>query len=277
MNKIILIDGHNLLFRMFYGIPSSIKNSKGKEIRGLIGFIGSLKKNVDEFQPYSIIVIFDSQSSKNSNLKIDKNYKQNRADYTNVADDDNPFSQLPLIKKALKYLNICFLEVNNYEADDYIASIINNNRDNKYIIVSTDYDFIQLVSNNTFLYVPRGKNSVLYTPDEVIKKYSIPSSKFVIFKSLVGDKSDNIRGVRGIGNISAAKILNYGSIQNYINANPDSKTSKLLISNKEIISKNQKLICMINNIDTSIITFNKLSKKIFTLKTYEIIEKIGER
>ena len=277
MNKIILIDGHNLLFRMFYGIPSSIKNSKGKEIRGLIGFIGSLKKNVDEFQPYSIIVIFDSQSSKNSNLKIDKNYKQNRADYTNVAEDDNPFSQLPLIKKALKYLNICFLEVNNYEADDYIASIINNNRDNKYIIVSTDYDFIQLVSNNTFLYVPRGKNSVLYTPDEVIKKYSIPYSKLVIFKSLVGDKSDNIRGVRGIGNISAAKILNYGSIQNYINANPDSKTSKLLISNKEIISKNQKLICMINNIDTSIITFNKLSKKIFTFKTYEIIEKIGER
>ena len=117
----------------------------------------------------------------------------------------------------------------------------------------------------------------MYTPDEVIKKYSIPSSEFVIFKSLVGDKSDNIRGVRGIGNISAAKILNYGSIQNYINANPDSKTSKLLISNKEIISKNQKLICMINNIDTSIITFNKLSKKIFTFKTYEIIEKIGER
>ena len=117
----------------------------------------------------------------------------------------------------------------------------------------------------------------MYTPDEVIKKYSIPSSEFVIFKSLVGDKSDNIRGVRGIGNISAAKILNYGSIQNYINANPDSKTSKLLISNKEIISKNQKLICMINNIDTSIIKFNKLSKKIFTFKTYEIIEKIGER
>ena len=216
-------------------------------------------------------MIFDSQSSKNSNLKIDKNYKQNRADYTNVAEDDNPFSQLPLIKKALKYLNICFLEVNNYEADDYIASIINNNRDNKYIIVSTDYDFIQLVSNNTFLYVPRGKNSVLYTPDEVIK------SIVYHLQNLLYLKSDNIRGVRGIGNISAAKILNYGSIQNYINANPDSKTSKLLISNKEIISKNQKLICMINNIDTSIITFNKLSKKIFTFKTYEIIEKIGER
>ena len=98
--------------------------------------------------------------------------------------------------------------------------------------------------------------------------YGIPSS-------IKNSKGKEIRGL--IGNISAAKILNYGSIQNYINANPDSKTSKLLISNKEIISKNQKLICMINNIDTSIITFNKLSKKIFTFKTYKKKKKIGER
>lgn len=277
MNKIILIDGHNLLFRMFYGIPSPIKNTKGKEIRGLIGFIGSLKKIVDEFQPYSLIVIFDSQTSKDSNLKIDKNYKQNRVDYTNIPKDDNPFSQLPLIKKALEYLNIYYLGIENYEAGDYIASIINNNRQNQYIIVSTDSDFIQLVDNNTFLYVPRGKKSILYTKEEVIKKYNISPTKYVIFKSLVGDKSDNIKGISSIGNISAAKILNYGSIQNYILNNPDSRFSKLLISNEEIILKNQKLICMKNNIDTSRITFSKLSNNLSTLKTYEIIEKIEER
>lgn len=277
MNKIILIDGHNLLFRMFYGIPSPIKNTKGKEIRGLIGFIGSLKKIVDEFRPYSLIVVFDSQTSKDSNLKIDINYKRNRVDYTNISEDDNPFSQLPLIKKALEYLNIYYLEVENYEADDYIASIINNNRENQYIIVSTDSDFIQLVDNNIFLYVPRGKKSVLYTPEEVVKKYNIPPTKYVIFKSLVGDKSDNIKGVKGIGNIIAAKILNYSSIQNYIFNNPDSRFVKLLIDNEEIILKNQKLICMSNNIDTSRITFKKLSNNISTFKTYEIIEKIGER
>lgn len=277
MNKIILIDGHNLLFRMFYGIPSPIKNTKGKEIKGLVGFIGSLKKIVDEFQPYSLIVIFDSQTSKDSNLKIDNNYKRNRVDYTNVPEDDNPFSQLPLIKKALEYLNIYYLEVENYEADDYIASIINNNRENQYIIVSTDSDFIQLVDNNIFLYVPRGKKSILYTPEEVIKKYNISSKKYVIFKSLVGDKSDNIKGINGIGKIGAAKILNYGSIQNYILNNADSRFSKLLISNQKIILKNQKLICMSNNIDTSRIAFHKLSNNISKFRTYEIIEKIGER
>lgn len=276
MKKVVLVDGHNLLFRMFYGIPSSIKNTRGKEIRGLIGFIGSLKKIVDDFKPYSLIVIFDSQTSKDNNLKIDMNYKQNRIDYTNIPEKENPFSQLPLIKRALEYLEVSYLEVENNEADDYIASMISSNKGNQYIIVSTDSDFIQLVDNNTFLYVPRGKNSFLYTPEEVIKKYGISPIQYVIFKSLVGDKSDNIKGINGIGNISAAKILRYNSVDDYILNNHNSRFSKILIENKELISKNQKLINMNKNIDTSQITFNKLSDKIYILKTYEIIEKIGE-
>ena len=275
MKKIILVDGLNLLFRMYYGIPHPIKNTKGKDIRGVIGFIGSLKKIVERFQPYSLIVIFDSETSKESNLQIDKNYKKNRIDYSNIPEDNNPFSQLPLIKKALVYLDIQFIEVENSEADDFIASIINHNKDNQYIIVSTDSDFIQLVDNNTFLYVPRGKNGALYTKEEVIRKYNISPAKYVMFKSLVGDKSDNIKGISGIGKITAAKILNYGSIQNYIFYNPNSKFSDLLILNKEIISKNQKLIYMCKDIDTYIITFHKLSVRTSTLKTYDIIEKIG--
>lgn len=275
--KIVLVDGHNLLFRMFYGISASIKNTKGKEIRGLIGFIGSLKRIVDEFKPYSLIVIFDSQTSKNSNLKIDINYKQNRVDYSNIPENENPFSQLPLIKKALEYLNIFYLEVENYEADDYIASIIYSNKENQYIIVSTDSDFIQLVDNNTFLYVPRGKKSVLYTPEEVIKKYNIPATKYVIFKSLVGDKSDNIKGINGIGRISAVKILKYNSIDNYMFNNCNSRLSKILVENKELIIKNQRLINMNKSLDASQIIFNELSENIYVLKTYEIIEEIGER
>lgn len=88
---IILIDGHNLLFRMFYGIPASIKSTKGKEIRGLIGFIGSLKKIAKEWNPYSLLVIFDSETSKNNNLKIDTSYKANRIDYTNIPEKKIPF------------------------------------------------------------------------------------------------------------------------------------------------------------------------------------------
>lgn len=279
MKKIILIDGHNLLFRMFYGIPASIKNSKGREIKGLVGFIGSLKKIVSEFEPYSVFVIFDSETSRKTNLEIDTDYKANRIDYSYVNEEENPFSQLPLIKKALDYLGISYFEVSDNEADDYIASIISNNYDssNRYIIVSTDSDFIQLVDDNVFLYVQRGKNSILYDKEAVIKKYNISPQKYVMFKALVGDKSDNIKGITGIGAISAAKILNYGCIQDYICKNINSKLSKMLTENKELIDKNQRLISLNKSIDISQIILRELPKGIYTYKTYEIIEKTGER
>ncbi|HAB66651.1 MAG TPA: flap endonuclease, partial [Firmicutes bacterium] len=121
---------------MFYGIPAPIRNSKGKDIRSLIGFIGSIKKIVNEFKPYSLYVIFDSETSKNSNLVIDKEYKSNRVDYSSIPEEENPFSQLSLIKKSLKYLNIAFKEVENNEADDFIASIVSNYiNEYQYIIV----------------------------------------------------------------------------------------------------------------------------------------------
>lgn len=279
MKKIILIDGHNLLFRMFYGITASIKNSKGREIKGLVGFIGSLKKIVSKFEPYSVFVIFDSETSRKTNLEIDTDYKANRIDYSYVNEEENPFSQLPLIKKALDYLGISYLEVSDNEADDYIASIISNNYDssNRYIIVSTDFDFIQLVDDNVFLYVKRGKNCILFDKEAVIKKYNISPQKYVMFKALVGDKSDNIKGITGIGAISAAKILNYGCIQDYICKNINSKLSKMLTEHKELVDKNQRLISLNKSIDTSQIILRELPKGIYTYKTYEIIEKIGER
>ena len=268
--KILLIDGHNLLFRMYYGIPSVIKNSKGIDIRGLVGFIGSIKKLVDLFKPFSIFVVFDSETSKNNNLKLDNNYKANRIDYSNY--EDNPFNVLPLIKKSLKFLNINYIEVINYEADDYISSLCNNNL-YEYIIVSTDRDFIQLVSSNVFLYVPNGKNSILYNEEEVINKFNIPVSKYILYKSIIGDKSDNIKGIRGIGKKTAEKILKYNSIDNYILDN-NSKITNLLINNRELINKNIQLITLNKNIKTNII-FNPISDLI-NLKTYEIIKSIDE-
>ena len=104
-------------------------------------------------------MVFDSETSKNSNLEIDKNYKANRIDYSNIAERENPFSQLSSIKKALDYLNIPYLEVENNEADDLIASIVFQMNKYNYVIVSTDSDFMQLVDNNVHLYVPRGKKT----------------------------------------------------------------------------------------------------------------------
>lgn len=125
--------------------------------------------------------------------------------------------------------------------------------------------------------MPRGKKSILYNKEEVIKKYNVIPEKYIIFKSLVGDRSDNIKGVNGIGKITAAKILKYNSIQEFIENNPDSRFSNILISSKGLITKNQKLIELNKLINTTKIIFYELSNIIYTSKTYEIIENIGER
>lgn len=276
MKKIVLIDGHNLLFRMYYGIPSPIKNSKGKDIRGLIGFIGSLRKIVDEFRPFSLVVIFDSETSKNANLSIDNNYKSNRIDYNQVEEENNPFSQLEMIKNALTFLDINYIEVESYEADDYIASITFFLKDYEYIIVSTDSDFIQLVNKSTFLYVPRGKKSILYDEEKVYEKYHIYPEKYVLYKSLVGDISDNIKGVRGIGPITASHILKFNSLTEYITYNKESRLAKVLIANEDLIKQNIKIIKMSNDLVLYNLVFFKLSDKLLKYKTYEIIVKIGE-
>ena len=277
--KIILVDGHNLLFRMFYGIPSSIKNSKGKEIRGLVGFIGSIKKLVATFDPYSLVVLFDSETSKSNNIILDANYKANRKDYTNVPVDENPFSQLPSIKKTLDFLNVVYQEIENNEADDYIASLIANhqNGEYEYIIVSTDADFIQLIDEKTFLYSLKGKNSILYDVEKIMEKYHILPKQYVLYKALVGDKSDNIDGVRGIGKVTAAEIVKYNSIENYLHASSNARITTLLKENETKIEKNIQLITLNKNLDTSSINFSKLKNTIMQYKTYEIIEKIGER
>lgn len=276
MKKILLIDGHNLLFRMFYGIPAPIKNSKNQDIRALIGFLGSLKKLVKEFKPYSIYVIFDSETSKQKNSLIDNEYKKNRIDYSKVASEENPFTQLPKIKKALSYLRIPHIEVNNNETDDFIASIIKNKGTNlyDYVIISTDSDFIQLIDKNVSLYVQRGKKSLLYNKDEVLKKYDVPPNKFVLYKALVGDKSDNIKG---IGKITAAKVLKYSSIADYILRNKKSKVSFIIKENQKQLTKNLKVIKLDDSIDTSKITFSKISNLLINESTYTIIEAIKER
>lgn len=270
MKRVLLIDGHNLLFRMFYGIPSSIKDDNGKEIKGVIGFIGSLKKFCGELNPYSIIVIFDSETSKTTNLNYDKNYKANRKNYSNIAENENPFSQLPYIKQALQYLEIPYFEVKNNEADDYIASIIKTKtkNDTEFIIISTDTDFFQLISTNTFLYIPKGKNSILYDTQAFIDKYNILPSDYILYKALIGDKTDNIEGIKGIGKVTATKIIYTLKNEKYL----DVKIKQTLEINKERITKNIRLITLNSHINIKNVIFSKLNPKINNQKTYEIIK-----
>lgn len=279
MKRLVLIDGHNLLFRMFYGIPASIKNRNGVEIRGVIGFLGALKKLNNALNPTSLAVIFDSETSRNTNADLLDSYKSNRPDFTDVPDDENPFNGLPIIKKALDFLDIPFYEVLSEEADDYIASLASQYKStyDEIIIVSNDSDFFQLIDAKTFIYSSRGKLSKLYNESEFFEKFHITPDKYVEYKSLVGDTADNIKGVKGIGKKTSEEILRSGFINEYTATSGNERIKNILKENEFIIERNIKLISLNRHLNTKDITLKELDDKLNNYNVSTILTSIGER
>ncbi|MCQ4924040.1 hypothetical protein NE686_13140 [Tissierella carlieri] len=218
MERLLLVDGHNLLFQMFYGMPAKILGRDNKPIHAIVGFLGALLKIIKNIEPSNIVVIFDGESGSNR-AEINPEYKANRTDYTDIEEIDNPFSQLEDIMKSLEYINIRYFEtINGFEADDVIASYVKMYREKmKIFIVSNDTDFLQLIDKNVSLYVYRGKNTVIYDEEKVFERYGVKSAMFADYKALVGDKSDNLKGVPKVGPKTAAKLINqYGGVHNIL-------------------------------------------------------------
>lgn len=246
MESCLIIDGHNLLFRMFYGIPGSIRSANGTEIKAVVGFVSGLFKYINKFSPDNIMVVFDSETSIIDKSNDYADYKSNRINYADVPENENPFTQLPYIFQVLSYLKIPYKESKEYEADDYIASFCEHYRNQyKAIIVSTDQDFFQLVDDNISVFNPNGVEGTMYTPSKIYEKLGVHPNQIIEYKSLIGDKSDNIAGIRGVGPKTAQKILSYGCISEIVeNGCGDKKFCDLLSENEAIINRNMKLICM---------------------------------
>jgi len=234
---------------MYYGIPSSIKNSQGKEIKGAIGFTGAIRKLNNQFNPNKMVVVFDSETSINSRLAEDSDYKQNRMDYSNLPEDENPFVQLQYIYQILAYLSIYFFEAKDYEADDFIASICEKyKKSNEIMIVSTDKDFLQLVEDHITLYNP--SLDIYYTPKVVYEKFEVTPNQIIDYKSLIGDKSDNIKGIPMIGPKTAVKILKNGTLVEIYNKEKEieEKLYNKLVEYVSIVNKNKSLVTMNRNL-----------------------------
>lgn len=277
MHKLLIIDGHNLLFRMFYGIPSPIFNSNGKDIRGVIGFIGGMLKAINLYDFDEMIVVFDSESSTSERLDIDTNYKGNRVDYSSVPDEENPYSQLDFIYTVLDHMKVEFIEVEGYEADDYIASLCRVYSNYEIVIISTDRDFLQLVTDKTTVYSPRGKMSIEFTPFKVYEKFSIKPSQVIDYKALVGDKSDNIIGIKSIGPKTAVKLLELGTLEELLSGKVriDEKLNRKLQDNIDLVERNIKLITMNNEIDIRLDSMNMSINFDRKLKTVSILKECG--
>lgn len=244
--KILIVDGSNLLFQMFFGMPSRIYNEQGIGIWGVLGFVGALLKIVRQTNPTHLAVLFDGDN-KNKRTLINSDYKANRIDYSQACDEENPYSQLTYVYQALQYLGITYAETTNCEVDDWISSYTSlYGKDNEIVVSSFDSDFFQLISDNVSILRYRGDKSILCTPKYLREKYGIEPYQYADFKSLTGDKADNIVGADKVGTKTASVLLQeFGSLDNIIrNAETIRKQSvrESVTKNSERLLRNMELI-----------------------------------
>ena len=256
MNKIkkndhfYLIDGSGYIFRAYYALPPLSRKSDGMPTGAVNGFCNMLFKLLEDSKskenlekPTHFAVIFDS-ARKNFRNEIYKDYKANRSE---APDDLIP--QFDFIRKSVNAFNLPSIELINYEADDLIATYVDQitKIGAKVTIVSSDKDLMQLYNRNVRIYDPM-KNKFL-GEDDVIKKFGVKSDKVIDVQALAGDTSDNVPGVPGIGVKTAAELINkYGNLEK-------------LLSKAHEIKQNKRRETILENKDKAII-----SKKLVTLK-----------
>lgn len=243
---ILLVDGSNLLFQMFYGMPARITGKQGRPIQGTLGFIGALLKIIRKLQPTHLAVLFDGETY-NPRTELDGDYKANREDYSAMPEEETPFSQLPDIYAALDYLGICHQETTDCETDDWMASYaLGMGKQYNMTLMSQDSDFFQLISDRVSVLRYRGDCSVVCDPAYICEKLDIMPQQYADFKSLIGDTSDNIRGADKVGPKTAAQLLHrFGSLEKILEHTDEITKQSIRESvqaNADRLRLNQKLI-----------------------------------
>lgn len=246
--RLLLVDGSNLLFQMFYGMPSRIVNRDGIAIQGVLGFVGALLRIIRMTQPTHVAVLFDGEHENPRSL-IDADYKANRPDFSQMSEEDTPFSQLPYIYQALTYLGIRHAETTACEVDDWMSAYVRAYPNISMVISSFDSDFFQLISPHVSVLRYRGDRTVICRPAYIREKLGIEPFQYADFKSMTGDHADNIKGADGIGPKTAAELLRiYGDLESIIaQADTIRKPSvrASLKASAERLRKNRKLITLI--------------------------------
>ena len=213
MKKIVLVDGNNLLFRSYFATAYTgnvMKNSKGFPTNALYGFINMINKIVEEENPEYMAVAFD----------IGKNFRKAKYDFYKEGRNKTPqdlIDQMPVARDILKAMGIKYFELEPYEADDIIGTIskmTEEDPDAYTLIVSSDKDLLQLVSDETEMKLLKQKDYIRYNRESFKKDYGVEPIRIIDLKGLSGDPSDNIPGVQGVGDKTALKLLqDYESVE----------------------------------------------------------------
>jgi len=284
MKKIILVDGNNLLFRSYYATAYNgnfMNNSKDFPTNALFGFTNMMNKIISEEKPEYIIVAFD----KGKTFRHEKYdvYKDGRTETPNELK-----VQFPIAKELLTAMGIKYYEIDNYEADDIIGTFSEYcNRDSEYVgtIISSDKDLLQLISDDVDIKLLKQKDYIRYNKDSFEKEYGIKPINIIDLKALMGDSSDNIPGVKGVGEKTALKLLHEYKTLDGIYENIDKISGKLkekLINDKDnaymsydlaTIVKDVPMDIDINDIKYKEANMDELNRMYEDLEFYSFLKK----
>jgi DNA polymerase-1 len=223
--KVLLLDGHSLAYRAYFALPETLVTSSGQVTNAVYGFTAMLIKLLADERPQGVVVCFDKGMPQ---FRLDRyaEYKAGRA-----AMPDLFKQQLPLIREVLETLRIPTVDLEGYEADDLLATITKHAREegSDVIVVTGDRDIIQLVRDGVAVIMTRrGISDVIrYDPPTVAERYGVTPDQWIDFVALKGESADNLPGVPGVGDKTAAQLINkYGDIEQVI-SHADELTPKL--------------------------------------------------
>ena len=255
VKKLILIDGNNLMFRSYYATAytgNMMKNSKGVPTNALFGFVNMMNKIISEENPSYMAVAFD----------IGKNFRKEEYDFYKEGRIDTPEElkiQMPIAREILDKMGIKHFELAPYEADDIVGTIVKMteaDKDFASVIVSSDKDLLQLISDETEVKLLKQNGFIRYNHKAFVDDYKIEPIKMIDLKALMGDQSDNIPGVKGIGEKTALKLLQeYKSLENlYDNIdNIKGKTKEKLVEDKEMAFISKKIATIYRDVPLNIV------------------------
>ena len=264
-DKVLIIDGLNTFIRVFSVIPTT--NDDGIHVGGIVGFLKSIGYTINMIRPTRTIVVFDGKGGSSRRRKIYPEYKAKRKtkyrvnrsyDFASPEDEkQNMIMQLQRIVEYLETLPITVLSYDNIEADDTIGYLCRQVlTESQITVMSTDKDFLQLANGRIKIWSPTKKK--MYDESAVLDEYGISSHNLIWYRVLDGDKSDNIKGVKGLGLKTIQKKLPFLSENRIVNI--DEVINKLPES-KDVIELNYKLM-QLSDVDISGTTKTKIIDKV---------------
>ena len=243
--RLILVDGSGYIFRAFYALPP-MSREDGTPVNAVFGFTSMLLKLSEDMEGENILVVFDAARTTFRNA-IYKEYKANRSE-----PPEELVPQFDLIKKATTAIGLKSLEVENYEADDIIATYVKiaKKENIETLVISSDKDLMQLIQGHVSLYDPM--KNIKIGPEAVLEKFGVSPDKVIDVQALAGDSSDNVPGVPGIGVKTASQLINeYGSLEKLLDNASSIKQEKRresLLNNAELAIVSKKLVSLFSDV-----------------------------